>query len=88
MLEQERGEQRNRQVMLKEAMRELEDEVQGLSQKLSGVEEELNGFRNECSILRQDTWVHIYTHCATTTFHISGFFFGPNGALAREAVSY
>ncbi|XP_031414283.1 testis-specific gene 10 protein isoform X1 [Clupea harengus] len=51
-LEQERGEQRNRQVMLKEAMRELEDEVQGLSQKLSGVEEELNGFRNECSILR------------------------------------
>ncbi|XP_062384385.1 testis-specific gene 10 protein [Sardina pilchardus] len=51
-LEQERGEQRSRQVLLKEAMREVEQEVQGLSSKLSGAEEEVQGYRNECSILR------------------------------------
>ncbi|XP_041935874.1 testis-specific gene 10 protein isoform X1 [Alosa sapidissima] len=51
-LEQERGEQRSRQLLLKEAMRELEQEVQGLSSKLSGAEEELSGYRDQCSVLR------------------------------------
>ncbi|XP_051559227.1 testis-specific gene 10 protein [Myxocyprinus asiaticus] len=51
-LEQERGEQKSRQVQMRETMIGLEEEVHTLGRKLNSSHEELSHLRNECSSLR------------------------------------
>ncbi|MFT7799873.1 testis-specific gene 10 protein isoform X1 [Arapaima gigas] len=63
MLEQERGEQKSRQALMKEAMTRLEEEVHRLSCKMAANEEELSKSKAECSMLRQDD--NIFTFCAS-----------------------
>ncbi|XP_051561137.1 testis-specific gene 10 protein-like [Myxocyprinus asiaticus] len=51
-LEQERGDQKGRQVEMRETMIGLEEEVHTIGRKLNASDEELSRLRNECSSLR------------------------------------
>ncbi|XP_051983067.1 testis-specific gene 10 protein [Xyrauchen texanus] len=51
-LEQERGEQKSRQVQMRETIIGLEEEVHTLARKLNSSHEELSHMRNECSSRR------------------------------------